>query len=135
MSALALDVRDIIDPKCVHVLYGASKDFCSNGLRLGFVCTRNEGVIGSMSSIRSAALLLQISLSNCGSVFSWSPHVLQDVWAGMLEDKQWMDTFMTKKAKLMAENYNIATSFLRDRGIRYYEMYSPYPPDLDPAIS
>ena len=40
----------------------------------------------------------------------------------MLEDKKWMTNFMAKKANLMAEHYNVATSFFRDRGIRYYEM-------------
>ncbi|KAE8406708.1 pyridoxal phosphate-dependent transferase [Aspergillus pseudonomiae] len=63
VSALSLDLRDVIDPTLMHVLYGASKDFCANGLRLGVVCTINEGLIGAMSSI---------------SMFSWSPHVLQD---------------------------------------------------------
>lgn len=56
------------------------------------------------------------------SMFSWSPHVLQDVWAAMLEDRQQLERFMVKKGKLMAENYHIATSFFWERGISYYEM-------------
>ena len=40
----------------------------------------------------------------------------------MLEDKQWLNTFMAKKAELMAENYRVTTSFLADRSIKYYEM-------------
>jgi len=36
----------------VHVVYGASKDFCANGMRLGVVHTRNEGVLGAVSSNR-----------------------------------------------------------------------------------
>ena len=52
VSTLSLDLRDVIDPTLMHVLYGASKDFCANGLRLGVVCTINEGLIGAMSSIR-----------------------------------------------------------------------------------
>lgn len=55
-------------------------------------------------------------------MFSWSPHVLQDVWAGMLENAEWMEEFMTKKNELVLENYNITSSFLRDCGIKYYEM-------------
>ncbi|GKZ71715.1 hypothetical protein AnigIFM50267_007757 [Aspergillus niger] len=51
LSALALDLRDIIDLTLLHVLYGASKDFRANGLRLGLVSTKNEGIIGAMSSI------------------------------------------------------------------------------------
>lgn len=52
LSTLALDLRDVIDPTILHVLYGASKDFCANGLRLGLVSTRNEGIIGAVSGIR-----------------------------------------------------------------------------------
>ncbi|RAQ48745.1 hypothetical protein AFGD_010760 [Aspergillus flavus] len=107
VSILALDIHKVIEPNLTHVLYGASKDFCANGLRLGLVCTNNEGLIGALSSI---------------SMFSWSPHVLQDVWAAMLEDRQQLERFMIKKGKLMAENHHIATSFFRERGISYYEM-------------
>lgn len=31
------------------------------------------------------------------SIFSWSPHILQDFWARMLEDQQWLDKFMAQK--------------------------------------
>ena len=48
--------------------------------------------------------------------------MLQDVWASMLENKQWLENFMSRKTELMAENYRIATSFFSERGINYYEM-------------
>lgn len=50
-SILALELDSVIDTKRKHVLYGASKDFCANGLRMGFVYTKNEGIMGAMSSI------------------------------------------------------------------------------------
>lgn len=49
-SILAIDLGDRIDPKLVHVTYGASKDFCANGLRLGMLYTKNEGLLGAVSS-------------------------------------------------------------------------------------
>ncbi|KAJ3548171.1 hypothetical protein NM208_g1138 [Fusarium decemcellulare] len=106
VSTLSLDLEGVIDKTRHHVLYGASKDFCANGLRLGFVCTHNQGIMGALSSI---------------SIFSWSPHLLQDVWAAMLEDRQWLHAFMERKLDLMTENHNIATSFLRQHGIRFYD--------------
>ncbi|KAH8598679.1 pyridoxal phosphate-dependent transferase [Bisporella sp. PMI_857] len=106
-STLALDLCDVIDPTRTHVLYGASKDFCANGLRLGLICTRNEGIIGAISSI---------------GILSWPSHILQDIWAAMLEDTLWTQEFMLKKRKAMAEQYRFATSFLFERGVRYYEM-------------
>ncbi|KAK7424434.1 hypothetical protein QQX98_000399 [Neonectria punicea] len=107
VSSLTLKTCGVIDPKLVHVLYGASKDFCANGLRLGLVYTRNDGILSALSSI---------------SIFSWSPHITQDVWAAMLEDRQWLRSFMSKKNSLMTESYNLATEFLHAHGIRYSEM-------------
>ncbi|KAJ4029480.1 hypothetical protein NW753_014216 [Fusarium oxysporum] len=52
VSTLSLDLDGVIDKTRHHVLYGASKDFCANGLRLGFVCTQNQGIMGALSSIR-----------------------------------------------------------------------------------
>ncbi|CAG8429344.1 unnamed protein product [Penicillium salamii] len=125
ISTLSLDYQTLIDPSLVHILYGASKDFCANGIRLGLVCTKNEGIMGAMSSIGSV-LSSQYNLPSLifgiSRIFSWSPHLLQDIWAAMLEDREWLEKFMTKKAELMAENYKIATSFLSDRGINYYDM-------------
>lgn len=52
ISTLALDMSSVIPPRLRHVLYGASKDFCANGLRLGFLYTKNRGIMGSISSNR-----------------------------------------------------------------------------------
>ncbi|KAJ5404585.1 hypothetical protein N7509_004456 [Penicillium cosmopolitanum] len=106
-SVLSLDLDNIIDPTRMHVLYGASKDFCANGLRMGFVCSKNEGIIGSMSSI---------------GIFSWSPHVLQDAWAAMLEDQLWLDRFMTQKKARMLNRYQTISGFLSQHGIPYFDM-------------
>ncbi|KAL4750711.1 hypothetical protein BDW72DRAFT_203716 [Aspergillus terricola var. indicus] len=109
VSILSLNLvnSNTIDPTMIHVLYGASKDFCANGLRLGLVCTRNQGIIRAMSSI---------------DMFSWSPHLLQDVWAGMLEDGQWMKSFMARKRELMADHYAVAARFFCKCEIPFYEM-------------
>ncbi|KAG5759279.1 hypothetical protein H9Q72_012592 [Fusarium xylarioides] len=106
ISTMSLDFSGIIDPKRHHVLYGASKDFCANGLRLGLVCTRNQGIMGALSSI---------------SIFSWSPHLIQDMWAAMLKDGVWLDTFIAKKQERMVENHREAASFFRKHNISYFE--------------
>lgn len=50
-SVLSLDLDGIIKPEFVHVLYGAAKDFCANGLRLGVFYTRNDALRKAMISI------------------------------------------------------------------------------------
>ncbi|KAL5598274.1 hypothetical protein FOBRF1_012067 [Fusarium oxysporum] len=105
-STVSLDPT-LIDSKFHHILYGAGKDLCANGLRLGFLCTRNEGVLAAVSS---------------NNFFSWSPHILQDVWAAMLEDKQWFESMMSKKNNLMAEQYAFISSFFHERRIYSFPM-------------
>ncbi len=51
-SVLSLDLADRIDPRLLHVAYGASKDFCSNGLRLGMLHTRNQGLQAVLTGTR-----------------------------------------------------------------------------------
>lgn len=51
-SILAIDLQNRIDPKLIHVLYGPSKDFCANGLRIGVLCSRNKGLIEAVASLR-----------------------------------------------------------------------------------
>ena len=42
----------LIDSKLHHILYGSGKDLCTNGLRMGFLYTRNQGILAAMSSNR-----------------------------------------------------------------------------------
>ncbi|KAH7174936.1 1-aminocyclopropane-1-carboxylate synthase [Fusarium flagelliforme] len=107
VSALAIDWMKLIAPNRFHVLYSASKDFCANGLRIGVVYSQNKGLFRSMSSI---------------GAFSWTPHLVQDIWAAMLENKEWRIELHKKNTSLMAENYGIITRFMQKRRILYYEM-------------
>lgn len=43
VSLLGLpDLDRLIDPSLVHVIYGLSKDFCLNGLRVGFIVNQQN---------------------------------------------------------------------------------------------
>ncbi|KAJ4129111.1 hypothetical protein NW768_007642 [Fusarium equiseti] len=106
-SALAIDWKDLVSPNRFHVLYSASKDFCANGLRIGVVYSQNKGLFRSMSSI---------------GAFSWTPHLVQDIWAAMLEDENWKKELHRKNIRLMAQNYGIITCFMQKHQISYYEM-------------
>lgn len=56
------------------------------------------------------------------SVFSWVPHIVQDIWAAMLEDGEWRQAFFAKNQTLMAQNYAIVVEFFQERGINLYPM-------------
>ncbi|KAK3987206.1 putative 1-aminocyclopropane-1-carboxylate synthase [Cladorrhinum sp. PSN332] len=104
-SILNLDLADRIDSRLVHVTYGASKDFCANGLRLGMLYTRNKG-------------LMSVAASN--AMLGWPPYIVQDIWAAMLESKNYLNHFLETNQKQLAEQYAIAAQFLDEQGIPYF---------------
>ncbi|KAL2193660.1 putative aminotransferase class I and II family protein [Corynascus similis CBS 632.67] len=104
-SVLALDLTDRIDSHLVHVAYGASKDFCANGLRLGMLHTRNQGLLAVIAGT---------------SMLAWPPYIIQDVWAKILEDENYTNRFLETNQRLMAVQYASATRFMDDHGIEYY---------------
>ena len=55
-SILSLDLDQHIDPNMVHLVYGASKDFSANGLRVGVFHSRNEGLLKAVGSLRCVSL-------------------------------------------------------------------------------
>lgn len=85
-------------------MYGASKDFGANGLRLGTFYTRNEALRLGMQSILA---------------FAWPSYFTQDIWARMLEDKAWLENFVETNSKHLAKHYAMLTGALDGRGIPY----------------
>lgn len=49
----------------------------------------------------------------------------------MLEDDDWRTRMHDKNTTLMKENYAIITRFMREKDIKYYEMYEPVKSSLD----
>ncbi|KAL2164912.1 hypothetical protein VTH06DRAFT_208 [Thermothelomyces fergusii] len=105
-SVLALDLDDRIDPNLVHVVYGASKDFCANGLRLGMLHTRNKGLLDVIAGT---------------SMLGWPPYIIQDIWAKMLDNENFTRAFLMANRQRLADQYAFATRVLDEHGIPYYK--------------
>lgn len=67
----------------IHVTYGASKDFCSGGLRLGLIHTRNKKVWGALMSI---AFFCRISSSS------------DQLWRTIIQDEAYLDNFFKRNS-------------------------------------
>ncbi|KAF3390238.1 1-aminocyclopropane-1-carboxylate synthase-like protein 1 [Penicillium rolfsii] len=102
-SALSIDLNGIIDPKLVHVLWGMSKDFGANGIRLG--------VIISQSSPEFHGALRAISL------YSYSSGIADHMVAGLLEDDTFTAEYVKENQKRLSESYAFAVDFLKKNGI------------------
>ncbi|KAH7087018.1 putative acc synthase [Paraphoma chrysanthemicola] len=105
VSVLGAGLEDCIDSHLVHVMYGMSKDFGATGFRLGVLHSRHEGLIAAVSSI---------------SVFGWVPYAVQDLWADMLEDDQFLADFKLENRAVLAKHSTILRSFLDQHNVPYY---------------
>ncbi len=104
-SVLSLEYRKLIDPALLHVLYGMSKDFCSNGLRIGaFISTDNPELHAAMRAI---------------SKFAWSSSLADLAWSSILSDEPFLQVYFTKLTTQLTKAYNLCTSILRGMNVPY----------------
>jgi aspartate/methionine/tyrosine aminotransferase len=106
-SVLSVKLDGIIDPKLVHIIYGLSKDLCSNGLRVGVLLSQNN------PEVRLSA----------GTVvtFSWASSLSQIAVANVLEDETFMPWFITENRRRLAEKYDTLVDWLEARQIPYVQ--------------
>ncbi|KAF6223285.1 hypothetical protein HO133_000127 [Letharia lupina] len=104
-SVLSLEYRKLIDPSLLHVLYGMSKDFCANGLRIGaFISTTNPELHAAMRAI---------------SKFAWSSSLADLAWSSILSDGTFLQEYLIKITARLTEAYNLCTSILRGMNVPY----------------
>lgn len=53
-------------------------------------------------------------------MLAWTPYIIQELWAGMLE-KDYASSFVATNQQRLADEYAFATRFLDEHGIPYYE--------------
>ena len=104
-SVLSIDLQNIIDPSLVHVLYGVSKDFGANGLRLGFVVSQSNKPL--LAACRTCAL------------YSYSSSIADQIVADLFEDEPFTDTYIKINQKRLSEAHAYTVEVLRSHKIEY----------------
>lgn len=104
-SCLSLSRTGAMDPSRLHVLWGMSKDFGANGIRMGAIISQHNPALH--------AGLLPVSLYSSISSLS------ENVTAGMLEDEAWHTTYLAKNTEKLAHNYRIVTSWAKKNAVPY----------------
>lgn len=104
-SVLSISLDGIIDPSLVHVLYGMSKDFGANGLRLGYIISQHNPAF------------LKALVEVC--IYSYSCSVAEIIAANILEDDAWVDRFLETNRKRLSENHSFVVQFLNKHNIPY----------------
>ncbi|KAJ6111757.1 hypothetical protein N7523_007818 [Penicillium sp. IBT 18751x] len=104
-SALSINTSGIIDPRLVHVLWGMSKDFGANGIRLG--------VIISQHNVEFQNAMKGISL------YSYPSGISDHLTALLLEDSKFTEPYIEQNRRKLAESYAFTAHYVKGRGIEY----------------
>jgi 1-aminocyclopropane-1-carboxylate synthase len=105
-SVLVIETSGLIDPSLIHVLWGLSKDFGANGLRIGCVISQsNQSLV--------AALGAHVP-------YSYPSALLDYIAASLLEDQGFVEGYITENRQRLVENYIFVTEFLKQHGFTYY---------------
>eukprot|EP00833_Pecoramyces_ruminatium_P001945 jgi/Orpsp1_1/1175977/evm.model.c7180000055925.1 len=94
------------DPENTHGLWGFSKDFCLNGLRIGVTISYSETVMTAMQKICFLTCI---------------PTNIDNILVNILSDKEWTDNFILNNNRKLYKNYTHFTKSLNAHHIPYVE--------------
>ncbi|ORX48948.1 PLP-dependent transferase [Piromyces finnis] len=95
---------DLPDPVNTHTLWGFSKDFCLNGLRIGVTISYSKVVIDAIQKI---------------SFLTCIPTNIDNILVHMLSDHKWTDNFIINNNRKLFKNYIHLTNSLKAHNIPY----------------
>ncbi|KAK1625359.1 pyridoxal phosphate-dependent transferase [Colletotrichum phormii] len=104
-SCLSLSSNGLLAPDRIHTIWGMSKDFGANGLRIGTVISQSN------PSLHKA--LVAVALYSSPS--SASDHIA----ANMLEDEKWSDSFIRTNRIRLADRYDLVVRWANSHGVPY----------------
>ncbi|KNC75333.1 hypothetical protein SARC_12139 [Sphaeroforma arctica JP610] len=99
MNILEGDLSDDI-----HIVWGFSKDLCSNGMRVGSVYTQSDALKKPLVT---------------AFLFAMIPQMVQHVYAQVLKDRTFTKDYFSVHSKCLAEAYQAVTNTLDSLGVQY----------------
>ncbi|KAJ4292727.1 hypothetical protein N0V90_009390 [Kalmusia sp. IMI 367209] len=104
-SVLSIATKDIIDPALVHALWGFSKDFGANGIRIGAIVSQNN--IAFLTACRT-----------CG-IYSSPSSLAENVAVAILSDSTFLASYISTNQKRLSAAHAHAVNLLREFEIEY----------------
>jgi len=95
---------DLPDPENTHGLWGFSKDFCLNGLRIGCTISYSKTVMAAMQKICFLTCI---------------PTNIDNILVNILSDVEWTDNFILNNNRKLLKNYTHLTNSLNAHNIPY----------------
>ncbi|KAJ2903132.1 ACC synthase [Zalerion maritima] len=104
-STLSINTEGVMDPSRLHVIWGMSKDFGANGIRIGSVISQHNPSL--MSALGAVGL------------YSSASSISEHVTANIFDDKAWTESYLAQNRKLLSEQYAIAANWAKTNTIEY----------------
>jgi len=106
VSALSVNFEEVgVDSGRIHVVYGMSKDFNANGFRVGVLVSQANPDL--LNAIFVTSLFMLVS----------SP--ANALWSTILNDREFLSSFVTANQKHLGAAYEYMTDWLRFHGISF----------------
>ncbi|KAH7073431.1 pyridoxal phosphate-dependent transferase [Paraphoma chrysanthemicola] len=105
VSVLSINTQGVIDPSLVHVLWGASKDFGANGLRLGVMVSQANPDL--VSACRACAY------------FSSPSSLAENALRAVISDHTFLEEYLSVNRSRISIAYEYAIRLLQDGGIEH----------------
>jgi aspartate/methionine/tyrosine aminotransferase len=104
-SILASSYGDYIGMEYVHVIWGISKDFGANGLRLGAIISQgNPKLHDALNKV---------------SLYSSTSALTDHVTANFLDDDEWADSYLAENSRKLESAYVYVTNWAKENNIEY----------------
>ncbi|KAF6838236.1 ACC synthase [Colletotrichum plurivorum] len=104
-SCLFINMDGIMDAHRLHILWGMSKDFGANGIRLGALVSQHN------PSLHSALTPV--------AIYSSPSSISDHVTANMLDDREWVDGYIEENRRKLQEHYEVIVSWAKENAIPY----------------
>ncbi|KAL1859196.1 hypothetical protein Plec18170_002311 [Paecilomyces lecythidis] len=104
-SVLSIDTAGLIDPDLVHVLWGMSKDFGANGLRVGAIISQSNPDLHAALSVMS--------------LYSYVSGLSDQVTTTILLDDTFTDRYIQLNREKLSEAHEFFIKMLKENDIEY----------------
>ncbi|KAM5476028.1 hypothetical protein MauCBS54593_000711 [Microsporum audouinii] len=105
ISALSIPTEGLIDPNLLHALWGMSKDFGANGIRVGVIISQSNPDL--LAALKGPTLYSYVS--------GLSDHIASSI----LEDDAFTNNYITVNQRKLSESYAFVAQAMQDHGIEY----------------
>lgn len=106
-SLLSIPPDGLIDPSLTHVLYGLSKDFGANGIRMGaLISQHNPQLHQALTPI---------------SIYSYVSSLAESLTTKLLYDDEWVDWYIAENHQRLKRNYDHVVHWAESHNIEYHK--------------